>query len=447
MAKLRVPHPLILICAFIALAALATHVLPAGEFERRDDPATGRSVVVAGTYHPVPQHALGPFETLLAIPNGMVDAGSVIFVVFLCGGAFAVVDATGALRRGLDRLVAVLQHREAIVIPVCCLFFGAAGALENMQEEIIPLVPVLLLLVRRLGFDAVIAAAVSVGAAAVGSSFSPLNPFQVGIAQKLAELPALSGGLFRTVFLLLAMGVWTWGTVRFALRTRTSSAAEAEAGSRALSWRDAAALLLVLVAFAIYVYGVLRLAWGFEELGAVFFVMGLAAGVIGGLGLEGTALAYVDGFRSMAFAGVLIGFARAVYVVLSEGRVIDTIVYGLFQPLVELPRAASALGMLAAHTAIHVPVPSVSGQAVLTLPVLIPLSDLLGLSRQVTVLAYQYGAGLCELLTPTNGALMAVLVAAGVRYERWLAFTIPLYGLMIVLGGIALLTAIAVGLQ
>jgi uncharacterized ion transporter superfamily protein YfcC len=447
MAKLSVPHPLVLLCAFIVLAAVATWALPAGEFERRDDPATGRSVVVAGTYHPVPQHGVGPFETLVAIPKGMVDAASVIFVVFLCGGAFAVVDATGALRRGLDRLVAVLKQREALVIPVCCLFFGAAGALENMQEEIIPLVPVLLLLVRRLGFDAVIAAAVSVGAAAVGSSFSPLNPFQVGIAQKLAELPALSGGFFRTVFLALAMGLWIWGTVRYALRTRTSPSADVEAGSRALSWRDATALLLVLAAFGIYVYGVMRLEWGFEELGAVFFVMGLAAGTVGGLGLEGTALAYVDGFRSMAFAGVLIGFARAVYVVLAEGHVIDTIVYGLFQPLEGLPRAASALGMLAAHTAFHVPVPSVSGQAVLTLPVLIPLSDLLGLSRQVTVLAYQYGAGLCELLTPTNGALMAVLVAAGVRYEKWLAFTLPLYGLLVGLAAITLMVAIGVGLQ
>jgi uncharacterized ion transporter superfamily protein YfcC len=205
-------------------------------------------------------------------------------------------------------------------------------------------------------------------------------------------------------------------------------------------------LILVLAAFASYVYGVLRLEWGFDELAAVFFVMGVAAGLVGRLGVEGTALAFVDGFRSMAFAGILIGFARAVYVVLAQGQVIDSIVYGLFQPLVGLPRLASALGMLAAHTAIHVPVPSVSGQAVLTLPVLVPLSDLLGLGRQATVLAYQYGAGLCDLLTPTNGALMAVLVAAGVRYDDWLRFAVPLYGLLIVLGAAALALAITAGL-
>ena len=140
----------------------------------------------------------------------------------------------------------------------------------------------------------------------------------------------------------------------------------------------------------------------------------------------------------MAFAALLIGFARAIYVVLDEGQIVDTIVHGLFTPIAELPVTVSALAMMAAHTVIHVPVPSTSGQAVLTLPLLVPLSDLIGLSRQVTVLAYQYGAGLCELLTPTNGALMAMLAAAGVRYEDWLRFAVPLFGLLLALAAVAI---------
>jgi uncharacterized ion transporter superfamily protein YfcC len=149
----------------------------------------------------------------------------------------------------------------------------------------------------------------------------------------------------------------------------------------------------------------------------------------------------------MAFAALLIGFARAITVVLAQGKIIDTIVHGLSEPLGAMSVLASAAGMMAVHTAIHVPVPSVSGQAVLTMPVLVPLADLLGMSRQVMVLAYQYGCGLCEIMTPTNGALMAILAAAGVRYERWMRMALPLWIALLALGLAAIAIAIAIGLR
>jgi uncharacterized ion transporter superfamily protein YfcC len=180
---------------------------------------------------------------------------------------------------------------------------------------------------------------------------------------------------------------------------------------------------------------------------ALFFVMGVAVGLIGGLGVTGTANSFVEGFKSMAFAGILIGFARAISVLMRDGKIIDTVVNGLVVPLAHLPVALSAVGMMIVHVLVHVPVPSVSGQAVLTMPVLVPTSDLIGLSRQVTVLAYQYGAGLCELLTPTNGALMAIIAAAGVRYDEWLKFVVKLFVILFALGIIAVIIAIAVGLK
>ena len=148
----------------------------------------------------------------------------------------------------------------------------------------------------------------------------------------------------------------------------------------------------------------------------------------------------------LMFAALLIGFARGIYVVLGDGHVVDTIVQSIFAPLAQLPLALSAIGMMGMQALVHLPVPSTSGQAVLTMPVLVPLSDLLGLSRQVTVLAYQYGAGLCELLTPTNGALMAMLAATGVRYDEWLRFASWRLGLLVLLGISGLLLAIAVDL-
>lgn len=454
MARVRFPHPLALLVGFIVLAAALSWVLPAGEYARREDPATGREVVVAGTYGRVDPAPVGPFEALVAIPRGMAEAADVIFVVFLVGAAFTVLDRTGVLRRGTDRLVGRMHGRTLVVVPVLCVLSALGGVMINMQEEFIALVPALLVLTRRMGFDPLVAVASSLGAAAVGSSFSPINPFQVGIAQKLAQLPLLSAAPYRIAFLVLALAVWTAATMRYAVRHRAAPeevarAAEegAPAEAREGGGRDAAILLLVLATFAVYVWGILRREWGFNEMAGLFFAMGVAVGLLGGLRVGGTVEAYVEGFREMAFAGLLIGFARAIYVVLQDGRIVDTIVNGLVTPIAGLPVALSALGMMAVHSVIHFPVPSVSGQAVLTMPVLVPVSDLLGLSRQVTVLAYQYGAGLTELIAPTNGALMAILIAADVRYERWLRFVLPLFFGLLALGAAAVMLAIAIGLR
>jgi len=445
--RIAFPHPLVLLVGCLLVAAAASWVVPTGQYDRRDDPVTGRSVVVAGTYHAVPRDPVGPFAAMVAIPKGMADAASVIFLVFLVGGAFTVVDRTGALRWGVDWLVHHLRGKAVLVIPIVTLAFATAGALEHLQEEIIALLPALLVLTRGFGMDALTAVSISLGAAAVGAAFSPIDPFQVGIAQKIAGLPLLSGALYRLAFMVPALGIWIWGTLRHVARTRSAAAEQPAPAATVLPARQGIVLPLVVLTFAVFIYGVLKLGWDFEEMAALFFVMGAVAGLIAGLGLGGTIQAFLDGAASMTYAALVIGFARGIYVVLDEGRIIDTLVHGLFTPLGSLPVALSAEGMIGAHALVHFPVPSVSGQAVLTMPVLVPLSDLLGLSRQVTVLAYQYGAGLCELLTPTNGAMMAILAAAGVRYESWLRFVLPIMLLLYALGAVAVAVGIAVHLQ
>jgi uncharacterized ion transporter superfamily protein YfcC len=468
MTRARFPHPLTLMVACILVAAALTYLVPAGEYDRREDPVTGRMVVVPGSFHRVPGHPLDPLAVALSIPKGIAEAVSVVAVILLGGAAFVVVDRTGALRVALMQLVGALGSRRLLAIPICSAFFAAGGVLENMQEEIIALVPVLMLLTRRLGYDNVTAVAISVGAAAVGSSFSPMNPFQVGIAQQLAQVPLFSGAAFRTAVLLPAFAVWVLYTMRYASRLEVEEVKDVgkveevdKVGGRGDAEADAAAdaqaevlggtragviMALVVAAFAIFIFGLIRFEWGFDELSAVLIIMGIAAGVIGRLGVNGTAEAFVQGFREMAFAAMLVGFARAISVVLADGRIIDSVVNALFTPLEGLPSQVAALGMILVHNVVHVPVPSVSGQAALTMPILVPLSDLLNISRQVAILAYQYGAGLCELLTPTNGALMAVLAAAGVRYDQWLKFVLPMWVLLTVIGGAAILVALAIGL-
>jgi uncharacterized ion transporter superfamily protein YfcC len=443
---MRFPHPLTLMVGCVVVAAALSYVLPAGQFERRDDPATGRRVVVAGTYHRVPPAPVGPFDAVVAIPKGMADASAVIFYVFLVGGAFGVVERTGASTRLVQGLVSRLAGHETLIIPITCLAFGLGGGLIQMQEELIAFVPMLLLLTRRLGFTPVIACSVSLGAAAVAAAYSPVNPFQVVIAQKVAELHPQSGLWFRMAFLLPAMAIWIWGTMRYARKTAGRAGGDAEGRATTAPARpgqparDGAILLVVLVTFVLFVVGARVWGWEFEQFSALFFLMGVAVGLIGALGIGGTAEAFVEGFRSLAYAALLIGFARAIYVVLDQGQIVDSIVQAIFTPLARLPVTLCALGMMVMQALVHLPVPSTSGQAVLTMPVLVPLSDLLGLSRQVTVLAYQYGAGLCELLTPTNGALMAMLAATGVRYEEWLRFA---YRLLVPLAGLAVIGLVA----
>src|SRR5436309_14728217 len=211
-------RPLVLLLAGVAAAAALTWILPPGAFDRRDDPATGRRIVVAGTYHPVPRAPVGVFAAAIAVPRGFVAAADVIAVVLFVGGAWVVVDRLGTLPALVAVLVARFRRRGLWAVPFICLFFASMGALENIQEEIIPLVPVLLVLGQGLGVDAVVDVALSAGAATIGSAFGPTNRFQAGIALKLAQLSPVAGGGLRLVMLVAALVVWIAWTLRYATR-------------------------------------------------------------------------------------------------------------------------------------------------------------------------------------------------------------------------------------
>ena len=425
---MKLPHPVVLLIAGVAICAALTWILPAGEYERRDDHATGRRVVVAGTYHRVEPAPVGPFAAVVAIPRGFVEAADVVGVVLFVGAAWVVVDRTGTLGRLITTLVAAFGNRGLIAIPIISMFFASMGALENMQEEIIPLVPALLLLGRGLGVDAVAVVAMSTGAAAIGSAFGPTNPFQAGIAMKLAQLPPMSAAPLRWTTFAAASALWVAWTMWYATRNRDRESglgirdSEISGAIASAQPRDYLILAIAIAPIAAYLYGSVALGWGFNELSGGFLIAGVVAGLLGGLGVAGTTAAYLEGMQAMLPAAMLIGVARSLSLVLTDGRVTDTILDGLAAPLSRAPAAFASLLMIPFHSIVHVAVPSVSGQAVLTMPILVPLSDLLGISRQVTVFAYQTGAGLTELLTPTNGGLMAVLLAAGVPFGRWITF-------------------------
>jgi uncharacterized ion transporter superfamily protein YfcC len=384
------------------------------------------------------------------VPRGFIAAADVVVLVLLVGGAWVVVDRIGTLPVIVDALVVRFGHRGLWVVPCVSLFFGTMGALENMQEEIIPLVPVLLLLGNGLGVDAITVVAMSAGAAMVGSAFGPTNPFQAGIALKIAQLPPLERGGLRFAMLAAGLGAWIVLTLRHAVRAQsgkqgaestTAKAVDGHAARGPIERRHVLVMLIMAAPMAAYVYGALRLDWELNQLSAGFVIAAIAAGLIGRLGLAGTITTYLDGMATVLPAAMLIGLARSISLVLDDGRVVDTILNGMVTPLAHLPAMTAALLMIPFHALLHIAVPSVSGHAVLTMPLFAPVADLLGFSREAAVLAYQTGAGLMEMVTPTNGALMAVLLAAHVPWGRWIRFAwIGIAALMLI--GIAAIAVV-----
>lgn len=420
----RFPHTLLIIVIFIVLAGVATYLLPKGEYERHLDESTNREAVVPGSYHTVSAEPLSPFEILVAIPRGIVAGGEVIALIFMVGACFYVIEKTGALKEGIVLLTRRLKGKEEVTLVLTGLFFLTGGALEGMEEEVIPLIPVLLMLTRRLGYDALVMVAGSYGCTVIGASFSPLNPFGAVTAQKIAQLPFLNAAGFQAVALLIAFALWMTLLIRYGRRHRIEIKPEEVTAEGAVSLQHKLILFIVGLAFVILIIGLMAWGWSFNEMAAEFFVVALLTGLLGKLGVNGTCVAYVEGLREMTFASLIVGFAHGISLVLIDGKILDTIIYGLFIPMEGMPPALSAIGMMMTQFALHIVVPSYAGQAVLTIPILAPLSDLVGLSRQVCVLAFQYGAILMNMISPTNGALMAIIGLAGIGYDQWFRFAI-----------------------
>lgn len=441
--RIRLPHPLLLLLGGVVAAAVCTWLLPAGSFERRADAASGRELVIPGTYGTIAATPVGAFQTILAVPRGMAAGADVLITILFVGAAFAMLERTGALGR-LVEVVVQRSRRPQVVLVGVTLAFATFGALENMQEEIVALIPTLLVLSRGLGFGPLTALSVSVGGAAVGSAFGPTNPFQTGIALRFAELPPFSQPVLRTVAFVLAVAVWcgwvVYGASREAREVERAGAsshapsalptAPLAGGAVPIERRDLLLLLLAVVPFAPYVYGVLQWEWGFHELSALFLVAGYAIGLTAGFSLADCTEELIAGMKAMLPATIYVGTARAIGLVLADGHVLDTIIHGLSLPLQVAPPVVAPLLMIPVQALMHVVVPSVSGQATLTMPIMAPLAELVGAGRDAAVLAFQTGAGLTDALVPTNGAVLAMLAAAGVSVARWWRFAGP--GLLLV---------------
>lgn len=439
------PNALTIVVAFVLVAGALTYIIPKGQYERAIDPDTKREVVVAGSYKQNDAKNLSPFEILICIPRGIVNGAEVMVLIFLVGGCLFIVEKTGALKEGIVYFTSRVKGKEEWALVMMGFLFAVGGATEGLEEEIIPLIPVLLVFTRSLGYPPLVTVGISYGTAIIGASFSPINPFGAVIAQKVAEVTFLSNSLFRMMVFILAFMVWMVIIIRYANKNRIEKQVEEGSDSTTFSKAHIIILSLVMLAFILLIFGMLSLGWSFNEISAEFFVVGIIIGLLGGLGLNGTFLVYIEGLKQMTFAAMIGGLAYAIPLVLKEGLIIDSIIYGLFTPLQYVTPILSALGMMGSQAMLHLVIPSYSGQAVLTMPILAPLSDLIGLSRDVCVMAFQYGAVLMNMIAPTNGALMAIITIAGISYNEWFRFAWKRLAILFLLCSLAILAAILLG--
>ena len=456
--RLRLPHTFVLLFALTAMAAALTWAIPAGEYARRE--VSGRRVVDPTSYHRVAAEPAGPLDVLQAWPRGLEATASIVFYLFLVGGAFGVVQATGALEAGIEALVRAAGARGARVIPLLVALFSLGGGTIGLAEEVLAFLPALVLLVRRLGYDDLLAGVIGLAGAGAGFAGAFLNPFTVGVGQAIAGLPLFSGMGYRLVVWGVLTAVTMAWIARAARRLRlpddaatAGGAAPAAPASAApdlgvgapLSWRHAAVLLALLATVALLVAGALAWGWGLLELSALFVATGVVAGLAGGLGANRTAESFVAGAAGFAGAALVVGLARGGLVVLDGARVTDTILHALVETVRELPASLTVTGVYAVQVALSYVVPSGSGQAALSLPILVPLGDVVGVTRQTSVLAYQLGDGFSNVFTPTQGYFMAGLAMIGVSWPRWVRFLWPLQAIWLVLGLALLLVAHAIG--
>jgi uncharacterized ion transporter superfamily protein YfcC len=444
--KLRVPHSYALLAGLVVVAALATWALPAGQYQR--SAVAGRSVVDPASYRELPRAPAGALEVALAFPRGLVATAPIVFYILLIGGCFGVLQATGALEAGIGAVVRAAGGRAERVLPAMIVLFSLGGATIGMAEETLPFLPALVLLARRLGYDEVIGGSIALAGAGAGFAGAVLNPFTIGVAQGIAGLPLFSGIGFRLI-VWVTLTAATVLYIGWAARRHRLPAPAASAGVTAVTVTGASGAIdgippldrrrrLVLaalgLALAAVVVGAFRWQWGLEELSALFVTLAVVAGIAGGLGADGTAESFVGGASAMAGAALVVGLARGVLVVLDGARATDGILHALSGAVSGLPAGATIFGIYGVQVALSYLVPSGSGQAALSLPILVPLADLAGITRQTSVLAYQFGDGFSNVFTPTSGYFMAGLALIGVPWARWARFMLPLQAIWLGLG-------------
>ncbi|MBT8068177.1 MAG: TIGR00366 family protein [Gammaproteobacteria bacterium] len=451
---------LVLIFSFIVLAQLLSYAIPHGSFERvpaPDDPS--RSVVVAGTYTPLAgddSAVLPPWHFLMAITEGLESAQGIIFLIFLVGGVIGVLRHTGAIDAALHGAVDKLGKTPWLLIGGCLLLFSIGSFTIGMGEEYVPLVPIIVTMSLAMRMDAIVAMGMVWIPYGIGWGCAGINPFGVLIAQNIANVPLTSGWGFRLAIMFVFLAVAFHHIYRYAMRVQKDPSSSLVAhvdysvgfetpADIAMSGRRIAVLAVFLLGIAGFVYGVSEFHWYIAELNGIFLGIGIIAAIIARIPAAETSRIFIEGAAAMTPAALLVGFARTIEVVLTDGQIIDTIVYSIAGVLEGFPAEASAIGMLVVQAICNFFIPSGSGQAFVTMPIMSPLATLTDVPQQTAVLAYQFGDGFTNMIVPTSALVMGALALGKVPYGAWFKFVTPLLLKIFALCAVFLVVSMHIG--
>jgi uncharacterized ion transporter superfamily protein YfcC len=488
---LKMPHAIVMMLLIIVAAVALTYIVPSGTYQR-----TPAGLVVPGTFHTVPKtiaappaapgksaaaasvaRPASPVAVVSSIPVGMVRQAALIFMILFIGGMFGVLQQTGALEAGIERLLVLTRGNVKVVVPIIMLLIAAGSTFLGLISEYLVIIPMALLLAERLGYDALFGTALVTIAAKIGYLTSITNPLALAVAQPIVGVPVFSGAAFRAVtfVIFLPLGIWyllarcrpeaTGQQIpRFArndmegarndmvgARNDMEGARNDMVGARndmegarnsRLSVRQLLVLLTLIAAIGGMIYGVQELKWGSAELASMYIAMSIVIAAVGGVSSRDASQAFVRGMQGMVLAALLVGLAAAVEVILRDAMILDTIVAFLTRSVEGRPPVVVANLMMAMQMVIDVFIPSTSGKAAITMPILGPIGNLSGVSGQVTVQAFLFGNGLMNTLTPTSGMLLAYLATGKVSYGTWIRFIAPLALVLLALCAILLSMAV-----
>ena len=448
--------PVVILLGIVLLAAALTYIVDSGRFDRVD------GVVVPGSYQTiekdrsvanlfrigdpgdraVPASLIDVFQ---AIPRGLQRLSGLIFMVLIIGGVFGILEASGAMTAAIDRLLHSVRGNVNVLVPVLMTVFAAGSTFLGLASEYLMVIPLVVAMTNRIGLSNLIGLAIVTVAVKVGYLASVTNPIPLSIAQPLVGVPVFSGAGLRFVFFLVYLVVGV-AFVLFMIRREGYDSTEMglhEAGK--LSGRHVAVLATLLIGVVGLVVGSNRYAWHHSELSAFYILLSVGLAIAAGLGASEAANAFVTGMKKILMACMLIGVAAAVAVILESAQVLDSIVHGLTSVIGESHAVVAAAGIFASQLMLDFLIPSTSGQAAVSMPIIGPIGQVTGVSAQTTVLAFLFGNGITNMLTPTSGTLLAYLATANVGWPQWARFIAPLWAVFIVLALIMLGIAVLIG--
>jgi uncharacterized ion transporter superfamily protein YfcC len=473
--RIRIPHVFVLLTGVILFCSLLTYIIPSGFYEREKQTVGSieRTVVIPGSYKHIEKHIslnsilLGDkvkdkatpvsfIGFLSAIPLGMESASSIIFLIFIIGGVFGILQKTGTINAVIQALVNRYSNSGPILTIVIMITLGLGGSTIGMGEELIPLVPIFLLVSNKFGYDRIYGLSMIYLSSSVGFAAATTNPFTVQIAQGIAQVQIGSGILFRMVFFVVCISTTLLYVLRYGRKIRLhpeksllyNMPLDLESIYQQKERLNRKHLMIVLssaLIFVLMIYFIQTKGWWLAEMSGGFILIGIIAVFLSGLSIHEANKSFIKGMEEMVVPALVVGFAKGIQVVLEDGQIMDSIIYYISGTISHLPKVMAAEGMFIFQSILNFFIPSGSGQAAVTMPLMAPISDVLGLSRQTAVLAFTSGDGFSNTIIPTSGILMAMLSLAHIPYEKWLRFMLPLFLQLMLISALFIAIAVLIG--